>query len=115
MIRQILVKAEIKNEILEAENGEDAIELLGRNYKEVGLVLCDWNMPKMSGFEFVEGVAKVPAVCEIPIVMVTTEGTESKMNQIKAVHPNLAGYVVKPFTPDQLAEALAPIVEKIGL
>jgi len=112
MIIQIIAKAGFTNETLQAENGEDAIQVLGANFKDIGLVLCDWNMPKMTGFEFIEGVAKVPAVAGIPIVMVTTEGTEDKIAQAKAAHPNLAGYVTKPFTPDQLKAAIDPILNK---
>ena len=112
MIAQIIARAGFKNEVLQAENGEDAIQVLGTNFKDVGLVLCDWNMPKMSGFEFIEGVAKVPAVAGIPIVMVTTEGTEEKIGKARAANPNLAGYVVKPFTPDQLREVIEPILQR---
>ena len=112
MIIQIISKAGFTNETLQAENGEDAIQILGTNFKDIGLILCDWNMPKMTGIEFIEGVAKVPAVANIPIVMVTTEGTEDKVKQAKTALPNLAGYVTKPFTPDQLREAIAPILNK---
>lgn len=112
MIIQIIAKAGFTNETLQAENGEDAIQVLGTQFKDVGLVLCDWNMPKMTGYEFIEGVAKVPAVAGIPVVMVTTEGTEEKIKQAKAAHPNLAGYVVKPFTPEQLKVAIDPILSQ---
>lgn len=114
MIIQIIQKAGFTNEVLQAENGEDAIQVLGTNFKDVALVLCDWNMPKMSGFEFIEGVGKVPPVAAIPVVMVTTEGTQEKIAQAKAAHPNLAGYVIKPFTPDQLKETISPILSKQG-
>jgi two-component system, chemotaxis family, chemotaxis protein CheY len=73
-------------------------------------VLCDWNMPNMNGLEFVEGVAQVPAVAAVPVVMVTTEGTADKIAQAKAANPNMKGYVIKPFTPEQLKEAIAPIL-----
>ncbi len=114
MIMQIVKKAGFENEILEAADGEAAIQQLGTNFKDVGLVLCDWNMPKMNGLEFVEGVAKVPAVASIPIVMVTTEGTEEKMKAAYTAHSNLAGYVAKPFTPDQLKVVITPILASAG-
>jgi len=113
MIASIIARAGFKHEILQAENGEDAITVLGTHYRDVGLVLCDWNMPKMSGFEFIEGVAKVPIVAHIPIIMVTTEGTEEKVNKARMANPNLAGYVVKPFTPEQLKEVIEPILQKV--
>ena len=50
----------------------------------------------------------------MPIVMVTTEGTEDKIAEAKAANPNLAGYVPKPFTPDQLKEAVGPILNEAG-
>lgn len=111
MIINIIRKAGFDNETLEAENGKVAIGIVGQNYKDIGLILCDWNMPVMSGIEFVQGMAKVPAVASIPIIMVTTEGTEEKMEQAYKTHPNLRGYVVKPFTPEQLKLKIEPVLQ----
>ncbi len=111
MIHQIIKQAGFENDVLEAGNGEDAIQVLGTNFKEVGLILCDWHMPEMNGVEFIAGVAKVQAVAEIPVVMVTTAGTEEKLKQAYSVHPNLKGYVVKPFTSEKLRTIIAPLLE----
>ena len=110
MIAQIIKQAGFDNEILEAANGEQAIHVLGGHFRDVGLILCDWHMPEMNGVEFIEGVAKVPAVADIPIVMVTTAGTEEKLKQAYSVHPNLKGYVVKPFTAEKLKTVIAPFL-----
>ncbi len=112
MIIQIIRKAGFENGTLEAADGEAGIQQLGTNFKDVGLVLCDWNMPGMNGLEFIEGVAKVPPVADIPIVMVTTEGTEEKIKEAYTAHSNLAGYVKKPFTPDQLKAVISPILQR---
>ncbi len=114
MIVQIIKKAGFENEILEAPDGAVGIETLAGNFQDVALVLCDWNMPNMSGIEFVGAVAKVPAVAEIPVIMVTTEGTDDKIAEAKAANPNLAGYIPKPFTPDQLKAAIDPILNAAG-
>jgi len=114
MIIQIIRKAGFANETLEAGDGEQAIEVMGSNFQDVGLVLCDWNMPKMSGLEFITGVAKIEILSLIPIIMVTTEGSEDKMAQAKAANPHLAGYVAKPFTPDQLKAVISPILAAAG-
>ncbi|MHA1656552.1 MAG: response regulator [Candidatus Heimdallarchaeota archaeon] len=114
MIIQIIRKAGFENETLEAEDGNKGIEVLASNFQDVGLVLCDWNMPNMSGLEFIQAVAKVPPVASIPIVMVTTEGTEEKIAEAKAANPNLAGYVPKPFTPEKLKETINPILSASG-
>ncbi len=110
MIIQIIRKAGFTNDIMEAGDGLEAIGVLGENFQDIGVVLCDWNMPNMNGLEFIEGVGQVPAVAAVPIVMVTTEGTADKIAQAKAANSNLRGYVVKPFTPDQLKDAVAPIL-----
>ncbi|MBF0331253.1 MAG: response regulator [Candidatus Omnitrophica bacterium] len=110
MIIQILRKAGFTNETMEAGDGLEAIGVLGEHFQDIGVVLCDWNMPNMNGLELIEGVGQVPAVAEVPIVMVTTEGTADKIAQARAANSNLRGYVVKPFTPEQLKEAIAPIL-----
>ena len=114
MIIQIIRKAGFQNEVMEAGDGLEAIAALGENFQDIGIVLCDWNMPNMNGLELVEGVAQVPAVSAVPIVMVTTEGTADKIAQARAANSNLVGYVVKPFTPEQLKEAIEPILNKAG-
>lgn len=98
----------------EAGDGLQAIAIVAENFATVGLILCDWNMPNMNGLEFIEGIAKVPTVAHIPVIMVTTEGTAEKIAQAKAANPNLVGYVTKPFTPDQLKAAIEPIVTTMG-
>lgn len=112
IIKHIIDRAGFRNEIMEASDGEEGIQVLAKNFQDVALVLCDLNMPKMTGFEFIEGVAKVSSVANIPIVMVTSEDSEEKMKQAHEAHPNLAGYIVKPFTPEKVKAVIAPILKK---
>lgn len=105
-------QAGFKNEILEAPNGNLAIEQLGKNYKDIGLILCDWHMPELSGIEFLAAVGKIPQLLKIPLVMVTVETTESKIQAAKSAHPSLAGYLLKPFTPAQLTNVIGPILNR---
>lgn len=112
MIVSILRKAGYENEVLEAGDGQEAIKQLGVNYKDVGLILCDWNMPNLSGIDFLTAVAKVPQVAVIPCIMITSEGTDIKMKEAYEKHPFLAGYISKPFTPEQLKEKLDPVLKK---
>jgi len=114
MIMQIIAKAGFENECLEAADGAQAIEVLAINVADIALVLCDWNMPNMSGLEFIEGVAKVPAVASTPIIMVTTEGTDEKIAEAKKANPALAGYIPKPFTPELLKTTIEPILANAG-
>ncbi|MFZ5802878.1 MAG: response regulator [Candidatus Omnitrophota bacterium] len=106
-----LEKSGAKAEILEAENGNQGIEILGRHYKDIKLIICDWAMPELSGIEFIEAVAKVPALAQIPIIMLSTEHEEEKKQEAYAKHPGLKGYIKKPFTADELQKAVHPILK----
>jgi two-component system chemotaxis response regulator CheY len=97
------------DDVVEAENGEDAIHQMKAHDFAFDLILCDWNMPKMNGIEFVRKIKSVENLKKIPIVMVTTEAEREKV--IEAVQAGAKGYVVKPFTPDTLK---AKINELLG-
>lgn len=99
---EVLKSNGVSNEFLQAKSGEEAIAILGKNFKEICLILLDWQMPQMSGMEFMEGVVKVPAVKGIPIVMVTASGTDENRKKAQTVNPGLGGYVVKPYTPETM-------------
>jgi CheY-like chemotaxis protein len=108
LLIEILKGSGIANDFLQARSGEQAIEVLGRHYKEICLILLDWQMPEMSGLEFMEGVVKGPTVAKIPIVMVTASGSEENKRQAREVNPSLAGYVVKPYEPEVLVDTIRP-------
>jgi len=93
--------------ILEAGDGQEALELL--KSKSVDLVLTDVNMPKMDGIQLLAALKSAPQWRHIPVLMVTTEGGETKVGE--AVKLGAAGYVRKPFTADQIKEKLAGILE----
>ena len=110
LLMEVLRGTGVKNDFLEARTGEEAIQVLGTRYKEVGLILLDWQMPQMSGMEFMEAVVKVPQVADKPIIMVTASGTEENKKKASSVNPRLAGYIVKPYTPESLIEAIKKFV-----
>jgi two-component system chemotaxis response regulator CheY len=86
--------------VVEASNGAEALAALQDNV--VDLILCDINMPVMDGLEFVRQVATVKSAKGVPIVMITTEGSESRV--VAALSAGARGYIRKPFTPDQVKE-----------
>lgn len=110
LLVEVLKGAGVMNEFLQARTGEEAIQLLGTRYKEIGLILLDWQMPQMSGMEFMEAVMKVPAVANKMIVMITASGTDENQKKARSVNPKLAGYVVKPYTPESLLESIRTFV-----
>jgi two-component system, chemotaxis family, chemotaxis protein CheY len=97
------------NTIHEAGDGQEAIELL-KLHKPV-LILTDINMPKMDGLQLLAALKASEAWRNIPVVMITTEGGETKVGE--AVKLGAAGYVRKPFTADQIKEKLNGILEPV--
>jgi len=93
--------------IHEAGDGQEALELMAQH--RIDLVLSDINMPKMDGLQLLSALKASPQWHNIPVVMITTEGGETKVAE--AVRLGAAGYVRKPFTADQIKEKLVGILE----
>ncbi len=94
-------------QVLEAGNGAEALAVVQKN--KVDLILCDINMPVMDGLEFVRQLAGVENAKGVPVVMITTEGSEGHV--VKALSAGARGYIRKPFTPDQVKEHVLPMLE----
>lgn len=84
--------------IIEAVDGADALEKLDAT-ADLSLVVCDVNMPVMSGIDFLERKRGVGA----PVVMLTTEGQPDLIKRAKAL--GAKGWVMKPFKPELLVAA----------
>jgi two-component system chemotaxis response regulator CheY len=95
------------SEVFEAANGVEALAALGRT--KVDLILSDINMPIMDGLEFVRHLQGVAEAKNIPVVMITTEGSET--NVMQALSLGAKGYIRKPFTSDQVKEYVLPVLE----
>jgi two-component system chemotaxis response regulator CheY len=108
LLIRILIKAEISQEILQAEDGEQALEILAAQHEDIGLILLDWQMPKMSGIELMAGMVKIPVLSSIPVIMVTASGSEDNKKLARDINPKLAGYIVKPYKPEQLLQSIMP-------
>ena len=108
LLIRILMKAEISQEILQAEDGEQAMEILAGNYMDICLVLLDWQMPKVSGIELMAGMVKIPELSNLPIIMVTASGSDDNKRMAYQVNTKLAGYFVKPYKPEDLIAAIKP-------
>ena len=93
-------------QVFEAGNGLEALAVL--NERKVNLVLCDINMPAMDGLEFVKQLPKVENAKGVPVVMITTEGSEGHV--VQALSAGARGYIRKPFTADQVKEHILPVL-----
>jgi two-component system, chemotaxis family, chemotaxis protein CheY len=93
-------------EVLEAGNGAEALIAVRRG--GLDLILSDINMPVMDGLEFLRNLAAEDLAKGVPVVMITTEGSESRV--VEALSAGARGYLRKPFTPEQVKERVAPLV-----
>ena len=110
-----LVKKCLRNyfpgiKIEDAVNGKKAQAILMR--ETFDLVLCDWEMPEMSGLELLTWCREQPHLKAMPFVMVTSRG--DKENVVQAIQAGVSGYVSKPFTNEQLLNKVKQALHKIG-
>lgn len=95
-------------EVLEAESGADALEIVNRTW--IDLVLCDVHMPHMSGTDLVRRMAQDRLTASVPVVMVSSDRNQAQIEELQRL--GVRGYVIKPFQP----EALARVVQQaLGL
>jgi two-component system chemotaxis response regulator CheY len=95
---------------LEASDGQEALEILHSNKDSVCLILLDWNMPIMSGIEFLRVIKADPELTVIPVTMVTSENEKSKI--IEAITSGAKNYIIKPFTQEEI---MSKILESLGV
>lgn len=90
-------------DIVEAENGQHALDLLKINMP-IDVILLDWNMPIMDGITFLKMVRADPSFKQVKIIMCTSESEKSHV--VEALKVGANNYIVKPFTQDALKEKL---------
>lgn len=89
-------------DIVEAQDGIDALEKANAN-PDVALVICDVNMPRMNGLDFLEAFRADARFQAVPVVMLTTEAQADLVARSKAL--GAKGWIIKPFKPDLLTAA----------
>ena len=90
---------------VEAKDGEEAFALL--ETQRVDLILLDWNMPRLSGIDFLKQIRSMDLYKELPIIMVTSEA--SKINVIEALKNGATDYITKPIKLDLFKQKLAKL------
>jgi two-component system chemotaxis response regulator CheY len=93
-------------EVLEASNGAEALTEVKKG--PLDMILSDINMPVMDGLEFLRNLGSIECAKGVPVVMITTEGSEARV--VAALSAGAKAYLRKPFTPEQVKERVTPLL-----
>lgn len=96
-------------DVAEATDGKDALAKLKTS--NFNFVITDWNMPEMDGLTFVSTMRSDPDLQTMPVLMVTTRSVKEDI--IEAMKAGVNNYIVKPFTPETLAEKINKVLESV--
>lgn len=105
IVKNTFTSLNIPCQFIEAANGREALAQLEK--QEVHLVLLDWNMPELSGLEFLKRVRAMDAHKALPIIMVTSEA--ARYNVIEALKNGATDYIIKPINERNFREKLSKI------
>ncbi len=94
------------DELYEANNGKEALNVLGETW--IDLVLADINMPVMNGIEMIEKMSEEGMLQTIPVIMVSTVGSETRIEQLKT--KGVKAYIRKPFLPEVVGKVVDDIL-----
>jgi two-component system chemotaxis response regulator CheY len=96
-------------DVAEAGNGKEGLDRLNAG-GPVDVIITDWNMPEMSGIDFIRTVRSIPAIKDTPVLMVTTNAAKDDI--VQALKAGVNSYVVKPFTPDTMKEKIEAVLAR---
>jgi two-component system, chemotaxis family, chemotaxis protein CheY len=95
--------------VVEASNGKEALQKVETD--SIDFLITDWNMPEMNGLDLTREIRKNPRSATMPILMITTRGTESDV--IDALQARVNSYIVKPFTTQELKQKIDEILAAV--
>jgi two-component system chemotaxis response regulator CheY len=105
IVKNTFSELRIPCEFLEASNGKEALLQL-QNHK-VHLILLDWNMPELSGIDFLKRIRALSLYKDLPIIMVTSEA--AKYNVIEALKTGATDYIIKPINERIFMEKISKL------
>ncbi len=108
LLTMILKDLHVAN-IYTANDGKAAQQLLSEMDGHIDLIICDWNMPRMSGIELLRRVRA--AYPDVPFVMVTANADAGSIKEAKKHGVNM--YITKPYAPDEIEGKLNAIAAQI--
>ncbi len=109
IMKSVLQDMGIRN-IIEAEDAKHAHHILRYAFGKVDIILCDWNLPGESGMEFLHDLRGED--CRIPFLVISGRGDSQSVTLAKEA--SVAGYILKPFTPEQLEARIRGLLHRVN-
>nr|WP_299383023.1 response regulator [Allomuricauda sp.] len=107
-LQRAIAKFQTKHKIIEAKNGEEALEILkAGNLPDI--ILLDLNMPRMSGTEFLAVLKQDPKLKYLPTIILTT--SENRVDLLKCFEIGIAGYIIKPLKYEDYESKLKKVFD----
>lgn len=107
-VKRALKDNDILNEVIIAENGENALEYLrSENMRRPCIILLDLNMPKMNGLEFLSVVKSDEKIRSIPVIVLTT--SRSEQDKMESFKLGIAGYMIKAVNYHEFVDIIRTI------
>jgi len=106
IVKNYFTEQKIPCQYIEASDGVEALDILMK--QPIDLVLLDWNMPKLSGIDFLKKVRAINKYTKLPIIMVTSES--AKYNVIEALKLGATDYIIKPINGKLFAEKISKVI-----
>ena len=107
MLRSILKQLGFSN-VISVEDGKRVIERV--RDEKIDLIICDWNMPGMTGLEVLRAVRSNDVTRDLPFLMLTAEAYRE--NVVEAIKAGVNDYIAKPFTSQTLSEKIESVLRK---
>ena len=104
--KTILMSGFKLDQCLEAGNGREALDVLAKVW--VNVIISDINMPEMNGLEFLEELKKDSLLKAIPVIVISTEGSEKRIQN--AFDLGAKGFIKKPFLPEEIKKVLYEVI-----
>lgn len=105
IIRTVLNQCGCRN-VLQAGDGREALKLFGQ--QPIDLVICDWMMTPMNGFDFLSALRKFEKGMKVPVIMLTAN--DEADDAIAAQHLSIAAWLIKPVAPKKLIERISSVL-----
>lgn len=106
-----LQKSGVDNDFLQAEDGEDALEILDAEGGNICLMFLDWQLPKIDGLEVLKRTARNSKTESLPVIMLTSASSPESKEIAQLLNPNLKAFIMKPLDPEKITEASLPHIK----